>query len=78
MEEVTIKIPGELESEFKAIPRMDLSILVNKILMDKLSRVIRFKQIISKSQLTQEQAEELANEVSSSLAKRYDKLFSER
>jgi len=74
MEEIRIKIPKELKSEFKAIPNLDLSILVNKMLLDKLSRLVRFKQIVSKSQLTEKQAEELANEVSSSLAKRYDEL----
>ncbi|MBU1252164.1 MAG: hypothetical protein KJ905_01710 [Nanoarchaeota archaeon] len=77
MKELRIRIPEELESEFKAIPNLDLSILVSKILVNKLSRLIRFKQIVSKSQLTEKQAEELANEVSTSLAKRYDELSSE-
>ena len=76
MEELKIKIPGELESEFKLIPNLDLSILVSNVLKDKLSKIVRFKQIISNSQLTPEQANELADEISSSLVKRYDKLSS--
>lgn len=76
MEELRIKIPNELKSEFEAMPKADLSILVSKILMGNLSKVVRFKQIVSKSQLTPEQADELANEISISLSKKYDKLSS--
>ena len=77
MAELIVKIPEELESEFKAIPKPELSILVNKVLKDKLLKVIRFKRAVSKSKLTEEQAEELSNEVSESLAKRYDELLFE-
>jgi len=77
MVELIIKLPKELESEFKTIPKLDLSILVNKILINKLSRLIQFKQVLSKSQLTEKQAGELADEVSISLAERYDKLSPE-
>lgn len=76
MAELMVNIPEELESEFKAIPKLELSILINRVLKDKLLKVIRFKKIVSKSKLTEEQAEELADEVSLSLAKRYDKLLS--
>ncbi len=78
MTELKIEIPDELESEFKVMSKVELSILVSKVLKDKLSRLIRLKQIISKSKLTEEQAKELADEVSMSVAKRYDKSFSER
>lgn len=74
MEELKIKIPEELESEFKKIPKIELSILASNLLIDKLSKLIRFKQIVSKSQLKKEQAEELADEISLSLSKKYDKL----
>ena len=76
MAELIVNIPEELESEFNIIPKLELSILINKVLKDKLLKVVRFKKIVSKSKLTEEQAEELANEVSGSLAKRYDKLLS--
>lgn len=76
MAELVVNIPKELESEFNAIPKLELSMLVNKVLKDRLLKVVRFKKIVSKSKLTEEQAEELANEVSESLAKRYDKLLS--
>ena len=77
MPELVVNIPEELESEFKLIPKPELSALVNKVLKDNLLKVVRFKKIVSKSKLTEEQAEELANEVSVSLAKRYNKLLSE-
>lgn len=77
MAELIVKVPKELESEFKAIPKLELTILMNKVLKDKFLGVARFKKIVSKSKLTEEQAEALANEVSESLAKRYNKLLSE-
>jgi len=76
MEEIRFKLPRELELEFKAIPKAELSIMLNKLLMERLSRVVRFKQIVLKSQLTEKDAKELADEISMSLAKRYEKMFS--
>ena len=76
MAELVVEIPQDLESEFKAIPKPELSILVSKVLSERLSRLIAFKKIVSKSKLTEKQAKDLADEVSMSLAKRYDKLFS--
>ena len=78
MPKLVVEIPWELESEFKVIPKLELSIFMSEMLKDKLSRLVRFKEIVSKSKLTEEQAAELANEVSESLAKKYDKLFSKR
>jgi len=78
MPKLVVEIPWELESEFRVIPKLELSIFMSEMLKDKLSRLVRFKKIVSKSKLTEEQAAELANEVSESLAKRYDKLLSKR
>lgn len=78
MVEVCIKIPKELESEFKGMCEAELSILVNNALKERLSMLARFKRIVSKSKLTEEQAEKLADEINESLAKRYDKLISKR
>ena len=70
-----VEIPAELRSEFKAISEVELSILVSRVLRDKFSRLARLKKIVSKSKLTEEQAVKLADKVSKSLAKRYDKLL---
>jgi len=78
MKEISIKIPAELESEFRTISEIELSIIINKLLKNELSKIIRFKQIVSKSQLTEEKAEKLADEISISLTKRYEKMFSEK
>ena len=42
----------------------------------KSGRFERLIQVVSKSKLAEKQAEELANEISESLAKRYEKLLS--
>ena len=76
MAELSIKIPDELESEFRTIPRVELSILISKVLRDKLLKIARFKKIVSKSKLREEQAGKIAGKISESLARRYDKLFS--
>jgi hypothetical protein len=77
MTEIKVKIPAELESEFELIPKPELSLLFNRLLMENLSRIARFKQIVSKSRLTEDKAEELADEISISLAKKYDKISPE-
>lgn len=76
MTEVTIKIPAELEEELKPLPRREWSLLVNKALKEKLERAARFRRIISKSKMTQEQADKLAEEINRGMAKRYEKLLS--
>ena len=74
MDEIVVKIPEELKSEFRAIPNIEVSILVSNLLKDKVSRIVRFKQAVSRSKLTQPQADKLAYEISESLSERYDKL----
>lgn len=77
MGEVTVQIPDELESEFRAIPCMELSMLVNRALRQKLFGLARLKRLVARSKLTPQQAEELANEISGSLARRYDHFLKE-
>ena len=74
MVELRVKIPKELESEFESLQDIEVSILVSKLLKDKLSKIVRFKQAVSKSKLTQSQADELTDDISKSLSKRYDRL----
>jgi len=78
MEEIRFKLPRELESEFESMNKLELSILLNKLLIERLSKVVKFKQIVSKSQLTEKDADELADEISSSLAKRYSEMFPDK
>lgn len=75
MVQLTVDIPEELEAEFKRMSRIDLSILVSKVLKEELARIARVKKIVSKSKLKTSKAEALADKVSGSLAKRYDTLL---
>ena len=70
MEELIIKISPKLKF-IKDVPNIDWSILVNKIISSKLERVFRFQEIISKSKLTEEDVEELSDNINKSLSKRY-------
>lgn len=75
MAEVTVRIPKELESEFKMLSRADLDIVASRALKSELERVARFKRIVSKSRMTQKQADKLADEISKNLAERYNRLY---
>ncbi|MBN2518450.1 MAG: hypothetical protein JXB14_06380 [Candidatus Altiarchaeota archaeon] len=77
MAEISVEIPEELETEFERIPKIELSILVSNALKERLYGVARFKRIVSNSKLTEEQAGKLADEISESLAKRYEELYPE-
>jgi len=70
MEELIIKISPKLKF-IKHVPNIDWSILINKIISSKLERVFRFQEIISKSKLTEEDVEELSDNINKSLSKRY-------
>lgn len=71
MTQLTVEIPDELETEFKRISKIDLSILISKTLKIELAKMTKIKKIISKSKLKPHQADELANKVSENLAKHY-------
>lgn len=75
MTEVTVRIPKELESEFRMLSKADLDMVVGRALKSELERVARFKQIVSKSKMTQRQADKLADEISTGLAERYNRLY---
>lgn len=74
MTELKVRIPDELESEFKALPNIEISLLVSNLLKNRLSRIVKFKRAVLKSKLTQSQADKLADEISTSLSQRYNRL----
>ena len=75
MEELVIKLPEELVREIKILSNVEVSILVGKLVKDKLAGLERIRKILSKSKLTEEKAEEISNEINESLAKRYKALL---
>lgn len=74
MPEIIINVPKELEEEFKNIKSVYWQLAVERRIREQLEEVARIKNIVSRSQLTEDNARELADEVSKSLAKRFLKL----
>jgi len=78
MKEVVVKIPEDIVKEVEGIEKIDVSLLVNKLLMERILEVVRVKRILEKSKLTEEKAKEIADEISEALYKRYKKLYEEK
>ncbi len=78
MAEVIVEVPEELKREVKGIPGIELSLVVSRLLKAKLERIVRLERIVSKSKLSEEKANELADEISLSLSRRYEKLHKRR
>ncbi len=74
MAQVTIDSPNELE-ELKRIPRIQWQSIVQRKLKEEFDEIAEVKRIISKSQMTQEQADALSDEVNWALSKRYQRLY---
>lgn len=74
MEEINIKIPDELK-ELKYADKINWQLIVGKILKEKFEELNKIKEIAGKSELTEEKAQELSDEVNMALAKRYEKLL---
>ncbi len=78
MKEIVVKIPEDVAREVEGIEKIDVSLLVNKLLMEKVLELARLKKIVDKSKLSEEKAKELADEVNEALYKRYRKIYAER
>ena len=70
MAELKIEIPDELEF-IKQVPKIDWSILVNKVIKSKLDRIAELQRIVSKSKLTERDAEILSDKINEALSQRY-------
>jgi hypothetical protein len=75
MAEIVVKIPKELEEDFKKIDPLLLELAVQKLIREKLEEFVKVERIVAKSKLTEKDALELGREVNKSLAKRYEKLL---
>jgi len=74
MAEIVVKIPRELK-ELESASGIRWQLAVEKRLREELREIARIERIVSKSKMTQEQADSLADEVNRSLSKRYAKLL---
>ena len=70
MTKVSVEISEDLDF-MNEIPKIQWTILVNRILQEKLREISKMKRIISKSKLTEEDAEEISDKINEGLAKRY-------
>jgi hypothetical protein len=69
MTEVSVKIPEELK-EFGSASPIDWQLVVDKRLKQEFEELVKLKRIVSKSKLTEEDVEELSEDVGTALAKR--------
>lgn len=74
MAELKVEIPEELK-ELASASNINWQLALERRLKEELEELARLKRIVDKSMLTEEQAKELADEVSLSLARRYEKLL---
>lgn len=77
MQEIIVKIPEELD-ELRHAASINWQLVIGRRLKEEFEELSRIKRIVTKSKLTQEQAEKLADEVSLSLAKRYEDSVKEK
>ncbi len=80
MPSVTLTIPEEVRSELKEFSWVNWSeVAREEFIKQKENREAfeQFKKIVSKSEFTEKDADELANKVKSSMHKRYKKLYPE-
>jgi hypothetical protein len=75
MGEIVVKIPKELEEDFKKVDPLFLELAVQRLIKEKLEEFVKVERIVAKSKLTEKDALELGREVNKSLAKRYEKLL---
>jgi hypothetical protein len=75
MTEIVVKIPKELEEDFKKIDPLFLELAVQRLIKERLEEFVKVEKILTKSKLTEKDALELGRKVNKSLAKRYEKLL---
>jgi hypothetical protein len=75
MAEIVVKIPKELEEDFKKIDPLFLELAIQKLIKERLEEFVKVEKILTKSKLTEKEALELGRKVNKGLAKRYEKLL---
>lgn len=74
MAEVVVRIPKDLEEEFKGVRPIFWQLAVDKAINEELKRLVKLKRGLSKSKLTEKAVEELSDEINEALAKRYEQI----
>lgn len=74
MVKIEIEIPDEIAFLKERISKAEWSFLAMRVLQKKLKRVASYNQILEKSQATEEDVEELSNEIKEAVWKHYEKM----
>ena len=77
MTELRVEIPEELK-ELESASGINWQLAVEKRLKEEFEELAKIKRIAAKSELTEKQAKELADDVNLSLAKKYTRLLKGR
>ena len=70
MAKINIEISDDLEF-IKKVPNIDWTVLISKMLREKLREIEEIRKIASKSKLTEKDVEEISDEINNNAAKHY-------
>ena len=70
---ITLSMPNELKKQMDEFGDINWSAVAREAIKNKLSQLILFKSIVSKSKLTEKDALEIGRKVNASLHKRFKK-----
>lgn len=76
MPTITLSVSEDLKKEMDEFKIINWSAVAREAIRDKVSELALFKSIVSKSKLSEKDAEEIGNEISESLHERYKKKYS--
>ena len=70
MPTLTLAVPEELKKEMDKLPELNWSEIARKAISERVAEYKLFKSIVSKSKLTEKDADELASKVKASMHRR--------
>jgi len=71
MAEITKSIPRELEEEIRGLSKLRFSLIIAKMVRPELERLARLKRIVSKSEFTEKDVQELSDKTDMALSQKF-------
>ena len=71
MTTITLSMPNELKKQMDEFGEINWSAVAREAIKNKLSQLVLFKSIVSKSKLTEKDALEIGRKINASLHKRF-------
>jgi len=71
MPNLTLAIPEELKKKMESVPEMNWSEIAREAISKQLEEYKLFKELVSKSKLTEKNAKKLADEIDLEVSKRF-------